>query len=245
MKPRDTPDPAPVSKNLISSNTQCEFGKYDSEPFPVSGDATYWYARAVYWKRECERNTGVQGTPFCVPEKLIEPHVKPNVKPNEKTKYPMFKIVPTSVFKMVPTSVNDDGSPMTKSDEAGETYVKVYLLDVLDLMQIQSIFALAGDNENPIGAKIAAIKYVRDRTGWGLYDSKSYVDYLVDGKTLKIDFKQVSTLLSAAGLISTIKYVREVTGWGLKEAKDLVNDYVLKTSPLTLKTGSKGETVWL
>ena len=237
MKPRDTPDPAPVSKNLISSNTQCEFGKYDSEPFPVSGDATYWYARAVYWKRECERNTGVQGTPFRVPERLIQPYVKPYVKPNEKPqmKYPLFK------FKVSPMS---DGSPMTNPCKS-IPLTGLIGLDVLDLMQIQSVFAAASENPNLIGAKVAAIKYVRDRTGWGLSDSKLYVDYLVDGKTLKIDFKQVSTLLLAAGLISTIKYVREVTGWGLKEAKDLVNDYVLKTSPLTLKTGSKGETVWI
>ncbi len=44
----------------IDSHTSCEFGKYDSEPFPTVGDAKYWYTRAVYWKCQCERENGHQ-----------------------------------------------------------------------------------------------------------------------------------------------------------------------------------------
>src|ERR1039458_2707504 len=142
MEPRDTPDSTRVD-GFVRSNERCEFGMYDSEPFPISGNVGFWYTRAVYWKRECERNTGVQG-PFCVPERLIEPHAEPE-KPQTKypPKYPMFKMVPTS-------SVNDDGSPMTNPCKS-IPLTGLMGLDVLDLMQIQGIFALAGDNPNPIG----------------------------------------------------------------------------------------------
>src|ERR1019366_1963228 len=163
MKPRDTPDPAPVSKNLISSNTQCEFGKYDSEPFPVSGDATYWYARAVYWKRECERNTGEQ-TKMSLTEPLHESHEphephEPST-PGYKYKYPILKIP----VKYTP---NDDGS-WTSTNPCVEVPIGCGLvaLDVLDLMQLQNILSVEVANDSLIGPKITAIKYVRDRTGW-------------------------------------------------------------------------------
>ena len=54
----ETIDERPV----IGSHTKTEFGIYDSEPFPVEGNAYYWYIRAVYWKREANRREGVQAT---------------------------------------------------------------------------------------------------------------------------------------------------------------------------------------
>jgi hypothetical protein len=53
-----------IETRFVKSDTRTTFGTYDSEPFPVQGDVTYWYTRAVYWKREAERNTGVQKTIF-------------------------------------------------------------------------------------------------------------------------------------------------------------------------------------
>ena len=49
-------------KPMIGSHTMTEFGIYDAEPFPVEGNAYYWYIRAVYWKRESGRKEGVQST---------------------------------------------------------------------------------------------------------------------------------------------------------------------------------------
>lgn len=46
----------------IDSHTDTDFGKYDVEPYPVSGNAYYWYQRAVYWKREANRKEGIQQT---------------------------------------------------------------------------------------------------------------------------------------------------------------------------------------
>lgn len=50
------------TKPMIGSHTTTEFGLYDAEPFPVEGNAYYWYIRAVYWKRMANRKEGVQGT---------------------------------------------------------------------------------------------------------------------------------------------------------------------------------------
>jgi hypothetical protein len=50
------------TKPIIGSHTPTDFGKYDTEPFPVEGNAYYWYQRAVYWKREAHRKEGVQQT---------------------------------------------------------------------------------------------------------------------------------------------------------------------------------------
>jgi hypothetical protein len=47
---------------IIGSHTATECGIYDAEPFPVEGNAYYWYIRAVYWKREANRKEGVQQT---------------------------------------------------------------------------------------------------------------------------------------------------------------------------------------
>lgn len=46
----------------VNSHTPTDFGKYDEEPFPVEGNAYYWYLRATYWKRQANRNDGVQAT---------------------------------------------------------------------------------------------------------------------------------------------------------------------------------------
>jgi hypothetical protein len=46
----------------VNSHTPTDFGKYDEEPFPVEGNAYYWYLRATYWKRQANRNEGVQAT---------------------------------------------------------------------------------------------------------------------------------------------------------------------------------------
>jgi hypothetical protein len=50
------------TKPVIGSHTDTEFGRYDAEPFPVEGNAYFWYQRAVYWKREANRKDGVQAT---------------------------------------------------------------------------------------------------------------------------------------------------------------------------------------
>jgi hypothetical protein len=110
------------SRGNLDSHTLCEFGKYDSEPFPTIGDVTYWYTRAVYWKRQCDRTAGQQHT-----LSFIEP----------------------------------------ATDHSGQE--KINCAHVKYLL-------CGGSNSSGISNKIAAIKYVRDITMWGLKESKDWVD---------------------------------------------------------------------
>lgn len=51
----------PINERVsIDSHTRTEHGLYDDEPFSVSGNAYYWYQRAVYWKRQALRAEGQQ-----------------------------------------------------------------------------------------------------------------------------------------------------------------------------------------
>lgn len=86
---------------------------------------------------------------------------------------------------------------------------------------------------------IAAIKLVRQRTGWGLKQAKDYVDNLVcqpgygldnaspppnQGLTAGIQ-QQVRQMVSNHQKIAAIKLVREQTGWDLRTAKDYVEQF--------------------
>jgi ribosomal protein L7/L12 len=87
------------------------------------------------------------------------------------------------------------------------------------------------------GRKIEAVRQVRLATGWGLKQSKEYVEAVGAGAPLPDTPLQSSppaahdpaqleqearSLLAEEGKISAIKHVREHTNWGLQEAKDYV-----------------------
>lgn len=90
--------------------------------------------------------------------------------------------------------------------------------------------------------KIEAVRRVREATGWGLKESKDYVDAIQDTgvpPTRVPPIKaaapappaaltdlpaEVTSLLLAKQKIEAVKRVRESTGWGLKESKDYVDD---------------------
>ena len=88
------------------------------------------------------------------------------------------------------------------------------------------------------GQKVEAVKRVREYTGWGLKESKDYVDAVQAGQTPpvgqvvtpaagKVDEdlmrSEVEQLLRADRKVEAVKRVREYTGWGLKESKDYVD----------------------
>lgn len=87
------------------------------------------------------------------------------------------------------------------------------------------------------GRKIEAVRQVRLATGWGLKQSKAYVDTIEAGAPppdtplpgkppaahdpVQLE-QEARSLLADGQKIAAIKHVRERTGWGLKEAKDYV-----------------------
>jgi ribosomal protein L7/L12 len=87
------------------------------------------------------------------------------------------------------------------------------------------------------GNTIAAVKRVRELTGWGLRESREYVQSLSPTQPGSAppptrttpQFSDPATdpdvqiQLAKGNKIQAIKRVRELTGWGLKEAKDYVD----------------------
>jgi ribosomal protein L7/L12 len=86
------------------------------------------------------------------------------------------------------------------------------------------------------GDTIGAVKRVRELTGWGLKESREYVQSLsptLPGSASPIGAAfplsdpatdpDVQMQLAKGNKIQAIKRVRELTGWGLKEAKDYVD----------------------
>jgi len=85
------------------------------------------------------------------------------------------------------------------------------------------------------GKQIFAIKKVREFTGWGLKESKDYVDALPPlGQMLQVPTyaRETSPVIDAANMdttvrellaqhkkIEAVKLVRATTGWGLKKSK--------------------------
>lgn len=89
--------------------------------------------------------------------------------------------------------------------------------------------------------KIEAIKRLHEATGWGLKESKDYVEALERGESVPAPAPAsppapyapaledlpdtVLALLEMDRKIEAVKVVREVTGWGLKESKDYVDTF--------------------
>jgi ribosomal protein L7/L12 len=87
------------------------------------------------------------------------------------------------------------------------------------------------------GDTIAAVKRVHELTGWGLKESREYIQSLsptLPGSaplptSASPQFRdpaadpEVQIQLAKGNKIQAIKRVRELTGWGLKEAKDFVD----------------------
>ncbi len=91
--------------------------------------------------------------------------------------------------------------------------------------------------------QIEAVKRVREVTGWGLKESKDYVDAIERDPqnvpplpTLAPDFipatgltpevnAEIRQLMARNQKIEAVKRVREATGWGLKESKDYVEQH--------------------
>jgi ribosomal protein L7/L12 len=85
------------------------------------------------------------------------------------------------------------------------------------------------------GDTIAAVKRVRELTGWGLKESREFVQSLSPtqpgsaaiGAATRLGDpatdSEVQAQLARGNKIQAIKRVRELTGWGLKEAKDFVD----------------------
>lgn len=87
------------------------------------------------------------------------------------------------------------------------------------------------------GSKLKAVKWVIEQTGWGLKESKSYVDDLQDQSIVpedtldaipSLDMDEVkSHVLVSLGLnkkLYAVKWVRDQTDWSLKESKTYVDD---------------------
>lgn len=81
--------------------------------------------------------------------------------------------------------------------------------------------------------KIAAVKQVRERTGWDLQTAKDYVESLEHQEPIILKARtlpnptadlpmQVRQLLDQRQTIAAIKLVRKQTGWSLKQAKAYV-----------------------
>jgi len=78
-----------------------------------------------------------------------------------------------------------------------------------------------------LNRKIYAVKWVRDQTGWGLKESKLYVDDLQAQNKQQIKdlnlLPQVIDLLQKKGKLEAVKFVKDQTNWSLREAKDYVD----------------------
>lgn len=99
------------------------------------------------------------------------------------------------------------------------------------------------------GQKINAIKLVREKTGWGLKESKDYVDALEAGSPTPpipsrpskpvftdsvgggIDWERIRQELAHGRKIEAIKLYRQYTNVGLKEAKDAVEMFERGQTP--------------
>ncbi|MGB7413001.1 MAG: hypothetical protein WA902_02235 [Thermosynechococcaceae cyanobacterium] len=81
--------------------------------------------------------------------------------------------------------------------------------------------------------KIAAIKRVRQETGWGLKQAKDYIDFLsLPNSSTRVFYPRASLphlselepelrqLMADGKKIAAIRRLREQTGWGLKRSKD-------------------------
>jgi len=88
------------------------------------------------------------------------------------------------------------------------------------------------------GRRVEAIKRVRKTTGWGLKESKDYVDAL-DKAALPTSSaadeteveREARALIRQGRPIEAIKRVWELTGWGLRESKDYV-DALIRDDPV-------------
>ena len=87
------------------------------------------------------------------------------------------------------------------------------------------------------GSKLKAVKWVKEQTGWGLKESKFYVDDLQTQDIVPEDTpdeipppdmeeikKEVLHLTQEGLKLKAIKLVREQTGWGMKESKSYVDN---------------------
>lgn len=92
------------------------------------------------------------------------------------------------------------------------------------------------------GSKLKAVKWVKEQTGWGLKESKFYVDDLQTQEIVPEDTldampkpdmgeinKQVLHLIQEGLKLKAVKWVREQLGWGMKESKIYVDN--LQTHP--------------
>ena len=105
-------------------------------------------------------------------------------------------------------------------------------LSMEDLLQIKAAIDehLGGDSLEVVATKIKreegmlrATKYVKDRMGWGLKESKEYVDALTPSRIM---VETVQEMLTAEKRLDAIKYVNDATKWGLKESKEFVDKYL-------------------
>lgn len=93
--------------------------------------------------------------------------------------------------------------------------------------------------------KVQAIKLVHQITGWGLKESKDYVDTLARAARPALDAadeaaleQKVKALVRQDRYAEAVKYVREQTGWGLGDCKAHV-DMLVKGSVDSLESKKK------
>ncbi|WP_162903122.1 CFI-box-CTERM domain-containing protein [Taibaiella koreensis] len=93
--------------------------------------------------------------------------------------------------------------------------------------------------------KLAAVKYCYDTYGWGLKESKEYVDRIATPHNASFqaatpadengpDPGAVATILQNQGLLQAIKYVTTATGWNLQQGKAYV-DRLMKERNIAAK----------
>ena len=88
------------------------------------------------------------------------------------------------------------------------------------------------------GRKIEAVKRVHKTTGWGLKESKDYVDALGKAALPALSAAdeaavegEAKALIRRGTPVEAIKRVRELTGWGLRDSKDYV-DALVRDDPV-------------
>lgn len=93
------------------------------------------------------------------------------------------------------------------------------------------------------GSKLTAVKYVKEQTGWGLRESKDFVESVIEKKRIynqplerfydigkkelkKIKEQSFEIYKNKGSKLVAVKFIKDNTGFSLKDSKDIFDEYV-------------------
>ena len=102
------------------------------------------------------------------------------------------------------------------------------------------------------GQKLQAMKYVKDQTGWGLKESRDFVDGFHSpigsislppvskspvplSSLTKAFYNEIEEFLKRDDFMGAVKFTKDETGWGLKESIDYVDELIPPVGKLYYK----------